>query len=41
MDCQHRWIETDWGKPYRLANIRMYYCYRCRQCRIARLSTNA
>jgi len=41
MDCKHRWVEKDWGKPYRNANTFMYYCYRCHQCRIARLTTNA
>ena len=36
-ECKHRWVETDWGKPYREARTFMYHCVRCNQCRIARL----
>lgn len=36
-ECKHRWIEQNWGKPYRAPNIYMYYCARCHQARIARL----
>lgn len=36
-ECKHRWIEVDWGKPYRKANRYMYVCFRCHQCRIADL----
>ena len=38
--CKHRWIETDWGKPWRDVNMHMYMCTRCHQCRIAYLTGN-
>ena len=37
IECKHRWVEQNWGKPYRDANTYMYCCTRCHQTRIARL----